>query len=254
MDTGSFLDELQRQGLLLRSSARQCPLSTAVPSCPGWTLTRLVGHVTRVHRWATAILRGGSPDGFEFDPPEDEDELFEVYDASLAGLLDQLRATPDRAPIWTIQPATSAKLFWARRLAHETAIHRVDAQLAVGFGVQGFDPAFAVDGIEELLAGSGGARFDRGGLPGERTIALTPLDSNASWTLLVSPQRLECRPLAVDDADLSVFGLASDLYCWVWNRAGAEEVNLQGDLALADLWRQDFRVNARPKPAPDQST
>ncbi len=253
MDTGGFLDELRRQGLLLRSSAQQCPLSAAVPSCPGWTVTRLLGHVTRVHRWATDILRGGKPDGFQFSPPETGDELFEVYDEGLAQLLDQLRATPDRAPIWTIQPATSAKLFWARRLAHETAIHRVDAQLAAGFGVAGFEPAFAVDGIEELFTGSGAARFDRSRLPGERTIAVTPLDSNASWTLLVGPQLLSCRPQAVDDADLSVFGLASDLYCWAWNRAGTDEVSLRGDLALADLWRRDFRVNARGNPAPDHA-
>jgi uncharacterized protein (TIGR03083 family) len=215
-------------------------------------VARLVGHLTRTHRWAVSILRGGRPEDFEFSPPEDEAELYEVYDAGLAQLLDQLRATPDRAPIWTIQPAASAKLFWARRMAHETAIHRVDAQLAAGFGVQGFEPAFAVDGIEELLTGSAAARFDRSRLPGERTISLTPLDSNASWTLLVGPQLLSCRPQAIDDADLSVFGLASDLYCWAWNRAGTEEVSLRGDLALADLWRQDFRVNARAKPAPDK--
>ncbi|HST49900.1 maleylpyruvate isomerase family mycothiol-dependent enzyme [Jatrophihabitans sp.] len=249
MDAGGYLDELQLQGRLLRSSAHQCPLSAAVPSCPGWTVARLLGHVTRVHRWAVSILRGGRPDAFQFSPPEDEAELFDAYDAGLAQLLDQLLATPDRAAIWTITPAASAKLFWARRLAHETAIHRVDAQLAAGFGVQGFEPAFAVDGIEELLTGSGAARFDRSRLPGERSISLTPLDSNASWTLLVGPQLLSCRPQAVDDADLSVFGLASDLYCWAWNRAGTEEVSLRGDLALADLWRQDFRVNARAQSA-----
>jgi uncharacterized protein (TIGR03083 family) len=253
VDFGSYLDELQRQGQLLRSSARQSALSAAVPSCPGWTVARLLGHVTKVHRWAVAILRGGQPEGFQFSPPGDG-ELYEVYDAGLAQLLDQLRATPDRAAIWTIQPAASARLFWARRLAHETAVHRVDAQLAAGFGVQGFEPAFAVDGIEELLTGSPAARFDRSRLPGERSISLTPLDSNASWTLLVGPHLLSCRPLALDDADLSVFGLASDLYCWVWNRAGTEEISLRGDLALADLWRRDFRVGARAQPTPAQPT
>jgi hypothetical protein len=51
--------------------------------------------------------------------------------------------------------------------------------------------------------------------------------------------------VAVDNADLAVFGLASDLYRWVWNRAGDDDVSLRGDLALADRWRQDFTVRAR---------
>ncbi|MBV9823107.1 MAG: hypothetical protein JO144_12780, partial [Actinobacteria bacterium] len=97
-------------------------------------------------------------------------------------------------------------------------------------------------------------RFDRSRLPGERSIALTPLDANSSWTLLVGPRSLGCRPVAADDADLSVFGLASDLYRWAWNRAGTEDISLRGDLALADLWRRDFRVGARDRPAPEQAT
>ena len=179
-----------------------------------------------------------------------EDELFEVYDAGLRDVLSQLRAMPDSAAVWTMTPAPSAKLFWARRLAHETAIHRVDAELAAGFGVGGFEPEFAVDGIDELLTGSGHAASTAAACRENRTISLTPLDSNASWTLSVGPELLSCQPAAVDDADLSVFGLASDLYRWVWNRAGDDDVALRGDLALADRWRQDFTVRSRRDSAP----
>lgn len=252
MEFAQYLAELQRQGRLLADSARQPGLRAAVPSCPGWTVARLLGHVTKVHHWAVAILRNGQPDGFTFAVPDDS-ELFEVYDAGLQAVADRLRATPDRAAVWTYLPAPSAKLFWARRMAHETAIHRVDAQLAAGFGVTDFAPDFAVDGIDELLTGAA-SRFDRSRLPGERTICLTPLDSNAAWTLTVGPQSLSCRPVAVDDADLSVFGLASDLYRWVWNRAGDDDVSLRGDLPLADRWREDFRVLAVRKQAqPEES-
>ncbi len=250
MEFEQYLHALQSQGRLLADSARQPSLQAAVPSCPGWTVARLLGHVTKVHHWATAILRDGRPDGFEFPVPADT-ELFEVYDTGLQAVLDRLRATPDRATVWTYLPAPSGKLFWARRMAHETAIHRVDAQLAAGFGVADFDPEFAVDGIDELLAGSA-ARFDRSRLPGDRTISLTPLDSNAAWTLTVGPQLISGRPKAIDDADLSVFGLASDLYRWVWNRAGSDDVSLRGDLSLADRWREDFRITAVRKPGEAQ--
>jgi uncharacterized protein (TIGR03083 family) len=246
------LTELWQQGRLLADSARQPALRTPVPSCPGWTVARLLGHVTKVHHWAAAILREGQPDGFSFAAPADS-ELFEVYDAGLRAVTDRLRATPERGTVWTPVPTRSAKLFWARRMAHETAIHRVDAQLAAGFGVADVSPEFAVDGIDELLTGLA-ARFDRSLLPGERTISLTPLDSNAAWTLTVGPRQVSCTPGAADDADLSVFGMAADLYRWVWNRAGNDDVSLRGDLTLADRWQQDFRVRAaRTQVQPEES-
>ena len=52
----------------------------------------------------------------------------------------------------TFLPAPSPLAMWARRQAHETAIHRYDAQHATGTSA-GFDPAFASDGIDELVSG-----------------------------------------------------------------------------------------------------
>lgn len=245
-----YLDELAHQGWLLRKAAGQCQLLTGVPSCPGWTVERLLGHTTKVHHWASAILRGADPAAFEFSPPE-QHELFEVYDAGLAALLEQLRSAPPDLQVWTLAPAESATLFWARRQAHETAIHGVDAQLAAGFGVREFAADFAADGIDELLTAMAPRGFDSNGfadgLTGECRISLTPLDWNSSWTVSVGPNRLACQPGSVDNADLSVFATVSDLYRWVWNRAGDADLTLRGKLSLADRWRQNFRVGARPK-------
>jgi uncharacterized protein (TIGR03083 family) len=239
-----YLDELSHQARLLRESARRSSLQAPVPSCPGWTVSRLVGHVTKVHRWTSWLVAGRARDQFEFDVPEDG-QLFQAYDAGLADVLGRLRAAPDSLAVWTITPARSAKLFWARRVAHETAIHRVDANLAAGYGVEAFEPDFAADGIEELFTGSA-ARFDRSGLTANKTISVTPLDSNASWTLSIGPDLLSCRPVALDDADLTIFGSASDLYRWVWNRAADDDVALRGELSLADRWQRDFTVRSRP--------
>ncbi len=244
LDFERYLDELRHQGELLRRSASRAGLPAAVPSCPGWTVAQLLRHVTKVHHWAASILQGGQPGDFEFRRPDDG-ELLGVYDAGLADLLARLRSTPDSRAVWTMLPAESARLFWARRQAHETAIHRVDAELAAGFGVREFEPEFAADGIDELLAGLSARGFGTEGLTGERTISVTPLDANASWTLSAGPDGVSCRPAAIDRADLSVFGLAGDLYRWVWNRAADDEVALRGELRLADYWRQNFRIGAR---------
>src|SRR4051812_13003298 len=40
--------------------AQHAGLDVPVPTCPDWTVRRLVGHQGMVHRWAAANLRGQS--------------------------------------------------------------------------------------------------------------------------------------------------------------------------------------------------
>ncbi len=251
LDFERYLGELRIQGALLRASAALAGTAAAVPSCPGWTVGDLVRHTAKVHQWATAILSGGESAAFQFSPPPDS-RLFDAYDRGLAALLSRLRASAESPaaesglpPVWTPVAAASATLFWARRQAHETAIHGVDAQLAAGYGVRDFAPEFAADGVAELLTDLAVRRFDTAAMPGRRTISLTPLDVNESWTLSAGPEGVSCRLAADDQPDLSVFGLADELYRWAWNRAGDDEVALRGDLSLADRWRHDFTVGSR---------
>ena len=72
----------------------------AVPSCPDWDVEKLVGHLGRVHRWVTAMVRTQSPDRIDFPPrPERVDaEWFEEGVAELTAALEE--AGPDVA-MWT---------------------------------------------------------------------------------------------------------------------------------------------------------
>lgn len=243
MDLDRYLDELRREGAKFRSCLSRLELDAPVPSCPGWTVGQAARHTTKVHHWSAFIVRGGDPATFSFDKPVDGD-----LDTSLAAGLDDLiaalRSAPASLQVWTFVPAPSARLFWARRQAHETAIHRVDLQLAAGFGVEDFEADFAADGLDEALTTLAPPRFSCDGFSGVRTVAITPLDANVSWTLSLTSAGVHCRPGAVDRADLSVFGLSSDLYRWAWNRVGDHEVSLRGNLELADLWHANFRVGA----------
>jgi len=247
VDFDRYLDELGRHGALLHRSAGSAGLDAPVPSCAGWTVRRLLTHTTKVHHWATAILGGAEPAAVGFEAPDDG-QLDAVYDDGLSALLRALRTAPDGRGAWTMYPAASGRMFWARRQAHETAIHRLDAELAAGYGVADFEPDFAADGIDELLVGMGPGRFTDLPVDSRRTISLMPLDVNESWTVTVSPAGFRAESSLAggsDSADLRVFGMASDLYRWVWNRADGSEVSLRGDLSLADLWRQNLRVGAR---------
>jgi uncharacterized protein (TIGR03083 family) len=78
--------------------------------------------------------------------PED-DVLVEWFVAGHAALVQALRdADPDLA-CWTFLPAPSPLAFWARRQAHETGIHRVDAESPAD-SITPFPPAFAADASE----------------------------------------------------------------------------------------------------------
>lgn len=124
--------------------------TTVVPSCPGWDLRELTVHLGGVHRWATAHLdHSRDADATHDAGPREGERLRPWFRAGADALLDALaRHRPDE-PCWTIYPP-GITATWARRQALETAVHRWDAESALGLEAR-IDPALAVDGIREVL-------------------------------------------------------------------------------------------------------
>lgn len=245
MEVDAYLDRLGPDTDLLARSAQWAGLDAPVPSCPGWSVRRLVQHTAAVHHSTLSLVRGGDHKTFHFDPPPDED-LFEVLSAGASQLAWALRAAPEDLAVWTFVPTSSSKRFWCRRASHETAIHRVDAALTAAFGVAEFEASFAADGVDELLMSFVSGRLRPDGLGRPFTLALEPLDVNAGWTVTAGPSGVTALREVRDNCDLTVFGMASDLYRWAWNRAADDEVSLRGDVTVSDLWREWIRIGARP--------
>jgi uncharacterized protein (TIGR03083 family) len=150
---------LELDGQALAAAADLAGLHAAVPSCPGWQVRDLLRHIGYVHRWAADYvteqrlemadelseaeqLSGGPPD----------DKLISWFGDGHAALVAALTAAAPDLACWTFLPAPSPLAFWARRQAHETAIHRADAELASG-QVIAFAAEFAADGVDELVIG-----------------------------------------------------------------------------------------------------
>jgi len=227
-------------------------LSAKVPTCPRWDVTKLLAHQTMVHRWATAQVRGDDPAGVP-----DEVELLElvrqrpaVVIAGADELVDVLEtASDDLEALTFLNDAPPPRQFWARRQAHETTIHAVDALAAqLGrvptAGEAAIGPELAADGIDELLRGF----FTRGrsklfaGTP--FSFAVLPDDIDRRWIVRVDER------LTVDDGDPRPDGVAStwtataaQLYLGLWNRG--REMTVGGDADIAGRWRASQRVRWR---------
>src|SRR5262245_42189336 len=185
MEVDGLIETIRDQGDLLANAAEKAGASTAVPMCPGWCVRDLVRHQGEVHRWAAAIVhdRLSSPD---VPPPAwpDDDRLVPWFREGCAALVDVLEHADPAVDCFTFLPAPSPRSFWARRQAHETGIHRVDAESAVG-SITPFAPEVAVDGIDELLFGFAMRSRSRLRSPSPRSLVLRTGDADRSWVVRV---------------------------------------------------------------------
>ena len=126
---------------------------------------------------------------------------------------------------------------WARRQAHETAVHRVDAQLATGTTVTRCAPAFAADGIDELLVLFVPRRSSKLRADPPATLAVRCTDVDASWQLRMDADGVTTTAGTGGGdtgAACTVSGTAHDLYLALWNRTGADD--LARARATAPCW------------------
>ncbi|MHB1593927.1 MAG: maleylpyruvate isomerase family mycothiol-dependent enzyme [Streptosporangiaceae bacterium] len=268
MDIDQHLAALEREGRLLADAAARSGLDAEIPSCRPWRMRDLLRHVRYIHWWAGTHVRDalasvlGGPDEADLlsGGPPDAD-LIEAYRDGHRVLVETLRAADPGLACATFLPAPSPLAFWARRQAHETAIHRADAELATG-GLTPFDPGFAVDGIDELVLGfaqrgSSGApsRGDGAVGPGAaRRLRIEATDTGDAWRVAIGADgirvvREHAAATGTDPgpgcaAEAEVTAPAAVLYLLLWNRAGVQDpgITVRGDADMLALWRERVRV------------
>ncbi|MFJ5263453.1 maleylpyruvate isomerase family mycothiol-dependent enzyme [Streptomyces sp. NPDC088387] len=242
MDTARLLERLDAEGRLLAAAAERAGTAAAVPTCPGWQVRDLLLHTGNVHRWAAGFVAEGVMERRPFGPSPQLDgaELVDWYRESHRKLVQTLEAaTPDTA-CWAFLPAPSPLAFWRRRQAHETTVHRFDAEAALGVPHSPVGTEFAVDGIDELLRGFHARSRSRVRTEEPRVLRVRASDTDAVWTVRLSQEPPAAVRGAVGDAECELSGPAAELYPALWNRAPLPEVT--GDPALAVLWREKSGV------------
>lgn len=223
-----YIAHLARDGQRLGDLAH-ANLDAPVPTCPDWTLRDLLVHTGNVHRWFTLASReqtAGPPDFPSCEPDSDEGLPRWIGDgvAELADVFGKLDAD---TPRWTwFEPNQSAGWYF-RRAAHETLIHRIDAERAVG-AVTRVDTPLAIDGIDEIcdvfIPSSEGQVIGGDG----STLHLHATDAHGEWLLTLHPNRIAVTR-GHADAEAELRGTARDLLLMAWGRDPLGPVQHRGN-------------------------
>jgi uncharacterized protein (TIGR03083 family) len=242
-----FLDCLAADFARLRAVVPSNP-TAQVPTCPDWTVADLARHVGQVYLHKTLAMReGAEPEQW---PPETlaGEEPLALLDRAYGELIDEFAARKPADPAGTWYGPDQTVGFWIRRMAQETVIHRIDAELGTGQPVAPIPADLAVDGIDELLkifVAYGVAEWGEyftgilADSPGRTYLVRT---DGAAWRVRTGPGLFAVEDGAGDDpTEVTVSGPPAAVLRWLWNREAAgepSEVTVDGAPAAVDELRR----------------
>ena len=236
-----YLDHLLADSDRFAAVLESGPLDVPVAACPGWDLSRLAEHLGQIHRWARfCAVNARPPDAVEsaalesFRPERAADWLR----SGAAALADTLRTLDPDAPTWHPFPAERVARVWPRRQAHETSVHRWDAERAVGEPAP-IDPDFASDGIDEYFEIAIPRLVVREAITlptGSLHVHCTDVDGE--WLMSSDADGAYRMVREHQKGDAALRGPAEAILLRLWGRAGdrAAELSPVGDAAVLDAW------------------
>ena len=227
-------------------------LAAPVPTCPEWTVADLTRHVGEVYLHKVECMREGVQPKTGWPPAGLKDEEpAALLDRSYAALVAEFttRNPTDPGGTWYEPDPTAG--FWFRRMAQESVIHRIDAELAAGAPVAAVPADLAVDGVDELLQVFVAYAFSK--WPEDFTEALknspghayliqtdaTADTASVSWLVTTAPDHLAVEggltrsaALAGEAPDVTITGPPAAILRWAWNRelsGGESPVRIEGN-------------------------
>jgi uncharacterized protein (TIGR03083 family) len=245
-----WLGALRADGAaFLHAASQPGVLEAGVPSCPDWTVGDLVRHLGAVYRryrinsgkgnahepWPPLIIPDDAPPGFDM-------QVVDWFGSELAQIDAHLEALDPDAPAWNWAPQRKTAVFWHRRAAHETAIHRWDAQLSTGLA-EPLESKLARDTVSEVLDTflAAGRRRTQSVMSG--LVHIIASDLGQEWYVRLRGDGvtlLDTGTLLDDDshpARAAASGTASDLALFLWGRVNVDVVESAGEVELLKALR-----------------
>jgi uncharacterized protein (TIGR03083 family) len=240
MDKDFYLERLRDDAAAMVEAVSDTDLDTPVPSCPGWSIADLVAHMSQVHySWTENVSRKIVDDqGLKSRPdfqPAPRSQLVEQLRSGADRLMATLAAADPDDPVWnwsSTQPKTVA--FVPRRMAHETSVHRWDAQAAIG-APQPIHPELAADGIDEFFYVH--LPEEEAPVPDPGTIHLHRTDGPGEWFVTMATDGVTVNNEHAK-GDAAARAPSSDLVLMLWRRLSPSDVEVLGDAEVLDRFLQ----------------
>ncbi|MDV3126073.1 maleylpyruvate isomerase family mycothiol-dependent enzyme [Mycobacterium sp. 21AC1] len=222
MDDDTLLGQLQADLIAIQAVAlaEDADLTRPLSTCPGWSIGDLLAHLWTIQTWVRDLLRTREY-ADEQEPHPDPVRAVADFIDGIPDYLTAMRAITADEPCWNFGPPPRLAGFWIRRQAHEHAVHRVDVEAALGSPSMDFTPAFAADGVDEILSMFYPRQVRRNRVePVTEAVQFRAGDTGQTWTLG------EGDPVAIVTAP------ANDLYLGLWKRRELLQVcQVDGDHA-----------------------
>jgi uncharacterized protein (TIGR03083 family) len=259
-----YVGHFEREAAAFAAAARRAAGARAapeVPSCPDWVVTDLVLHLGMVHRFVARVVgermqqppaRGDwswlelADDWTGWLPPGRAPRqdpvpagLLDWFGDGAAQLAERFRAAEPGDQVWTWSPDHSVG-FWQRMQAIEAAVHRWDAENAVGTAGP-LDAALAVDAIGQTFEFMVPMRRTMAQAPpgqGER-FAFRRTDGPGTWAVRFDGEAVR---LGEDDGQgdggpgIQISGTASDLALFLWQRPVTGRLDVRGESSLLERY------------------
>ena len=204
MDRSSTIDavDLESSRFLVAVSAGAVPLDRPVTTCPGWDVADLVGHLGYIYgrvAFVVSTRTTAAPERSQLPTAPEGEACLGWFAEQREAMLAALEIADDETQVWNwTENSPGPASFWVRRMAHETLIHRVDAELAKGVQPSNASVEVAADTVAEffelIVPRFGGALVDAGA-SGSLHLHATDV-AGAEWTVVPRVGGVDDQPRA----------------------------------------------------------
>jgi uncharacterized protein (TIGR03083 family) len=209
---------------------------TTCPTCPDWSASDLLWHLTEVHFfWAGVLAKNVRADAdiavverSKPARPEAAADLLTLREQATSALLDQLERLDDAEPRWSWWPPDHTVGFTRRMQTYEATMHRVDAELTAGLPIGEMRRDVAAGAIDHAVDVMWGWMPDGAQYTARAMVELVASDTDQRWLVEVGQwtgagfESEMARGVRADDgaATARVSAPVVDLALWAWTRGG----------------------------------
>jgi uncharacterized protein (TIGR03083 family) len=217
------------------------------PTCPDWTASDLLWHLTEVHFFWAGILERRVQSSADLPAVErakpdrrtSPAEWLQLREQATAALLRELANSDDAEPCWSWWTPDQTVGFTRRTQTYEATMHRVDAELTARLPVSPISSEVSAGAVDHAVDVMWGWMPDGATYRVDNTVGLVATDTDARWLVEVGswtvpsgktgPRAARAKagePTAVVTAPVG------DLALWAWTRGGT--VDISGQQAARD--------------------